>query len=459
MSSSSELEQPRGIDGSPSSRRAHPGVWTTALVVLVIVPLGLSVGVGQLAGEHGGMKWELGLGAGLVALSLLVATFALPSRLKVLTSHLGLENVLRAHRAIALLAVGFVLLHVALVLVSNPKRLRILDLRHAPPRVWAACIATLAVLLVVALAATRRRRRPRYEGWRLVHVVLGSTVLGASGLHILWLHGLVDRTLTRVWFAFLATLVVGLFGYRWLWRPLRSSRRSYVVEDVRVESPTAVNVAVRAQSHKGIAFQPGQFVWLKIGESPFVFEEHPFTIASSASDPARKEFTVKALGDFSELLRAMRPGRRVYLDGPHGRFTVDDTRGRGVVFIAGGVGITPMLSMIRTLADRHDRRKLLLVAGGRTIDELLHREEVDALRAEVDLTVVEVPHNPPEEWAGESGFVNAELLERYVPHIRHRRRHDYFICGPPPMVAAVLGALHELRVPDRRIHTELFDMV
>ncbi|MDQ1465282.1 MAG: hypothetical protein QOC73_2223 [Actinomycetota bacterium] len=440
-------------------RRAHPGVWIAALVALAVVPLGLSTLVGRLPGEHGGMAWELGLGAGIVALSILVAAFALPSRLRVFTTHLGIENVLRAHRALAVLAVAFVLLHLAFVVASDPKHLGILDLRHAPPRVWAASTATLALLLVVALAITRRRRRPRYEGWRLVHVVLATAVLLGVALHVLWLHNLVDRAVTAAWFAFLAAIVAALFGYRWFWRALRSWRHSYVVEEIRAESPTAVNVAVKAHKHEGLPFEPGQFFWLKIGESPFVFEEHPFTIASSAVEPSRKEFTIKALGDFSELLSGMRPGRRIYLDGPHGRFTVDGTHGRGVVFIAGGVGITPMLSMIRTLAHRGDRRKLLLVAGGRTIDELLHREEVEALRAEVDLSVVEVLDKPPEEWGGESGFVNAELLERYVPHIRHRRRHDYFLCGSPPMVTAVLAALHELGVPDRRIHTELFDMV
>jgi 3-phenylpropionate/trans-cinnamate dioxygenase ferredoxin reductase subunit len=192
-------------------RRAHPGVWIAALVALAVVPLGLSTLVGSLPGEQGGMAWELGLGAGIVALSILVAAFALPSRLRVFTTHLGLENVLRAHRALALLAVAFVLLHLGFVVASDPKHLGILDLRHAPPRVWAASTATLALLLVVGLASTRRRRRPRYEGWRLVHVVLATAVLLGAALHVLWLHNLVDRVvriplvLARI--AFVATLV------------------------------------------------------------------------------------------------------------------------------------------------------------------------------------------------------------------------------------------------------------
>ena len=126
---------------------------------------------------------------------------------------------------------------------------------------------------------------------------------------------------------------------------------------------------LHARGHQGVPFEAGQFAWLKFGGSPFVFEEHPFTIASTATEPWRKEFTIKALGDFTELMSAMRPGRRVYLDGPHGRFTFAHVAGGdGFVFLAGGVGITPMLSMLRTLAANHDPRPALLVVGGRTVD-------------------------------------------------------------------------------------------
>jgi predicted ferric reductase len=108
--------------------------------------------------------------------------------------------------------------------------------------------------------------------------------------------------------AFAATALL-IAGRRWLWLPVRSHRRSYVVEDVRPVSGNAVTVAVRAHEHGGLPFRAGQFAWPKIGASPFVFEEHPFTIASTAERPHIKEFTIKARGDFSELLIGPRPSR------------------------------------------------------------------------------------------------------------------------------------------------------
>lgn len=207
-------------------------------------------------------------------------------------------------------------------------------------------------------------------------------------------------------------------------------------------------------------FRPGQFAWLKLGESAFVFEEHPFTIASAATRPWRKEFTVKALGDFSEILAGIRPGRLVHLDGPHGAFTLDGVRCDGFVFVAGGVGITPMLSMLRTMADRRDRRPVLLVVAGRTADDLLHRADHEHLDERLDLRVVEILEEPPEQWDGEIGWLTRDVLDSALPGRRGRAHLDYFVCGPGPMVAAATRILEDdWGVADRRIHTELFDVV
>ena len=411
-------------------------------------------------GEQGGILRVASLATSLTAASLLIATSALPSRIKMITANLGVERLLRGHRLLALVVVGLVLAHVAFVLIRSDRGLGVLDLRTAPPRVWAASTATLALLLMVPLALTRRRRRPRYEGWRLVHVVLANVVLVGSALHVWLLHDLTQYGPAADWLAGLGLALAALSLYRWVWRPWRSHRARYVVEEVRSASASAVTVVLRPVGHRGIRFRPGQFAWLKIGQSACVFEEHPFTISSAATRPGRKEFTIKALGDFSELLAGMRPGRRVHLDGPHGAFTLDGLRSSGFVFIAGGVGITPMLSMLRTLADRRDRRPVVLVVAGRTADDLLHRADQEQLDDRLDLRLVEVLEEPPDDWEGEIGWLDERVLVNALPGRRSRAHLDYFICGPGPMVAASTQILQEeWEVPGQRIHTELFDVV
>ncbi|HET9118429.1 MAG TPA: hypothetical protein VFN75_10235, partial [Pseudonocardiaceae bacterium] len=131
----------------------------------------------------------------------------------------------------------------------------------------------------------------------------------------------------------------------------------------------------------------------------------------------------------------------------------------GLVMIAGGVGITPMMSMLRTLAHRRDQRphRLLVVAG--TVDELLFRGEIRQLQQRMDLTVVEVLRRPPPSWIGASGNIDERLLTELLPGKFRRNQLDYFLCGPHPMLIDVLTVLDRLDVPQPRIHTEQFDLV
>ncbi len=118
-----------------------------------------------------------------------------------------------------------------------------------------------------------------------------------------------------------------------------------------------------------------------------------------------------------------------------------------------------MLSMLRTLAARGDRRPVLLVVAGRTADELLHRADGEHLADALDLRVVEILEEPPEDWDGEVGRFTEETLERSLPRTRRHERIDVFICGPGPMVAAATRIVSDRGIPSARIHTELFDVV
>ena len=437
-------------------RRGVCLLWTVALVVLVVMPLVICWLVPP--DLRGVMEGEA-VSTGLVGFTLLVVGVVLMARIPSLLSSFGIERVLRAHRWVAVVAVALVLAHVVVVLVSDPRGLAILDLVHTTPAARAAITATVALLGIVALAVRRRRRQPRYEGWRLLHIVLSGAVLGGAWLHIWWLRHLGADLLFRGWLLLMGLVVVAVAGRRWLLGPVRARRRPYRVEEVVAVTDDAVTVAVTADQHDGIPFRPGQFAYLKVGRSPFVFEEHPFSMSSAATSPHRKEFTIKALGDFTELLSGLRPGRAVYLDGAYGAMTTDGLESsRGFVFIAGGIGITPMLSMLRTLAARGDRRRHQLYVAARSVGDLIQRSAVVELSQRLDLTVVDVLADPPADWTGERGRIGYELLDRRLPR-RSRRYLDYFLCGPPPMVLSVEEHLLGLAVSPRRIHTERFEVV
>ena len=141
---------------------------------------------------------------------------------------------------------------------------------------------------------------------------------------------------------------------------------------------------------------------------------------------------------------------------PTGTFGVDEyPDATGHVFVAGGIGIAPIMSMLRTLADRGDRRPLLLFYGNRVWDRVAFREELEALRQRLSLQVVHVLIEPPAEWPGEHGFVTREVLQRHLPP--NLRQLEYFICGPTPMTQAVERSLAALGIDSSRVHSEIFD--
>lgn len=441
-------------------RRLERVLWGTAFLAVLLAPVLLGLRTGG-----GSSLWsELSVGMGLLAVSFLVCAVVLPSRLRSLTRTFGIDGVLGLHRFVGLLVAVLVLLHIVLVVAADPVNTGLLDVVHAPRSARAANGATVALSGLIGLAVLRRRLRYRYEVWRWVHLALAGSVLVLTALHVWWLDHLVRDAAMRAWFVVLSLGVLGVLGYRWLWRPVFGARSEYVVREVRAETDTVSTVVLepRRDRHgvgrRALEFHPGQFAWLRLNPS-IRAQEHPFTIASSAYSGAWTEFTIRHRGDFTRTLRGLRPGSPVWVDGPHGAFSVDLKPSTGLVMIAGGVGITPMMSMLRTLAHRGDRRPHRLVMVARTVDELLFRAELQQLRQCLDLTVIELVRQPPAGWTGVTGTVDEALLTTLLPGKFRRDQLDYFLCGPPALVHDVLTVLDGLHVPRPRIHTEQFDLV
>jgi predicted ferric reductase len=166
--------------------------------------------------------------------------------------------------------------------------------------------------------------------------------------------------------------------------------------------------------------------------------------------------SIRDLGGFTSTIHQVPPGQRVYLDGPYGAFTSGNPTDMHVL-IAGGVGVTPMMSLIRTFADRGDERPVILLYGSKDWESITFREELEALKARLDLTIVHVLADPPADWTGEQGFITAEVLKRHLPP--PFAEHEYFICGPGVMMDAIERALGEMNVPLFKYHSERYSFV
>jgi len=271
----------------------------------------------------------------------------------------------------------------------------------------------------------------------------------------------VDYYVDSIWKQVLWSIMTAAFVWLLVWvrllRPLRIRRRPWTVERITSERDSTTVLTLRPAGHDGLRFEPGQFAWITVGRSPFSVTSHPFSFCSSAEMNGSVEVAIKAAGDFTASVATVEPGTEVYLDGPHGVFSIDQYEGAGFCLIAGGVGIAPALSMLETLADRGDVRPVVLFAGNREWDSIILRERIDELTARLNVQVVHVLEQPPPDWAGETGYLDADILARHLP--AGFRRFQFFACGPTPMLAAVETALVRIGAPADRIHTERFDWV
>ena len=426
--------------------------WLSLYLFVVLAPLLLMLAPPLPTGRS---FWvELSVALGFVGLTQIGIQFVLIARFQPLTYPYGIDVVLKYHRQIAVVALVFVLIHPVLILIEHPSRVALLNPFGGT---YASKLGLASVLLLLAITITsvwREALRLRYETWRLLHTLLGVLALVCAQVHVS-LAGLYVNTPWKqaIWIVS-SVAMVSLILYLRLLKPWLQKRRPWRVTGVRQEGGETVNIDIEAVDHEGFRFHPGQFAWIKVGDTPYTLEEHPYSFASSAEESTRLSFGVKALGDFSERLQGIEPGTTVYVDGPHGAFSVDRGQAPGYVFIAGGVGITPMMSFLHTLADRGDPRPILLIYSTNEEEELAYSDEIEKLKERLDLETVFVLEEPPHDWAAEEGRVTGELLDRRLPKERFTRR--FFICGPGPMMAAVQEELLKDGVPQSHIHLEKF---
>jgi len=205
-------------------------------------------------------------------------------------------------------------------------------------------------------------------------------------------------------------------------------------------------------------FLPGQFLQIEVSMKDETKAKRSYTIASSPTQRAYVELTIKreTQGAVSRHLHDnVTTGDRVQIAGPFGRFTFTGSDAESIVLIAGGVGITPMMSVLRFLTDTAWPGEIFFVYAARSTDEFVFRGEIVQLeRRHPNLSVfASMERSPGTVWHGAKGHLTRELLESAVPKIVGRRVH---LCGPPPMMAAMREILIQIGVPEAQIFSEAF---
>lgn len=428
--------------------------WILLYLVFALSPLVVALGVGTPPGN--GFGWDLAVALGIGALGLMVAMWLLTARFRRAAAPFGIDVIFYFHRQIGIAIMAVALLHPLLLLWLEPALWHYLK-PAGPAAMHAGLGALIALILLVVSSVARKTLHLRYDWWRKIHALLAISALALSVVHVAGIHYYFSAPAMRLLLILLSLFLVALVIYLRVVRPAQSRRRPYRVDSVTPERGRAWTLNLSPIGHKGFEFQPGQFAWLTIGHSPWAMQEHPFSLVSSAQHPEHIAFTIKALGDFTASINAITPTQTAYVDGPYGAFSPDRDEAAGLVLVGGGIGIAPLMCMLRTLADRNDRRPITLIYAYRDIDGLTFREELDNLSERLQLRTNIVLRDPPADWSGEQGMLTPEMFVRLLP--ADCRLCQYYVCGPQPMLAVVETALRKAGVSLRRMHFEIFDFV
>jgi len=405
-----------------------------------------------------GFAWDFSVGLGFGALALAALQFALTGRLRWLTHPFGADIVYLFHRYLSWAALALMLAHFGIFYIWHQPALGVLNPLRADWELTAGRLALLCFGLLVVTSQFRERLHLKYERWRVLHLSLAIIGISAAVAHVLGVGRFTADPGTRaLWLGVTLGWVLVLAWTR-LAAPWMQRANPWRVVANRDEGG-GVRTLELAPTGKGLRhWKPGQFAWLAVERSPFSLKEHPFTISTAPERGPNLAFSIKALGDDTARLVAVRPGARAFVDGPYGAFSVDRAADApGFVMIAGGVGITPILSNLHALQSRRDPRPVVLIYANSAEDDIAFRTELEAMRADLDLTLVMVLEDPPDGWQGETGRIDRALLARCLP--QSSRHWPHMLCGPAPMTTAVRQALRELGVASRHIDAEIFDLV
>ncbi|AXG81244.1 ferredoxin reductase family protein [Streptomyces paludis] len=458
-----------GTDGSarpgrrrvplPSSRprslvpmAAHGLIWGGAAGVLALWWADTEAVVGAA-----GWLTDAGRITGLLAGYACAVLVALMARVPLLDHSIGSDRLARWHAMGGRYTISLVVAHVVLIIwgysltthtgVVEQTTTFVLDY----PDMLKATAAFLLLLGTAFVSARAARRRLRYETWHYLHFATylavflaffhqlsnGADFVGNEAAQLAWYGLYLGVAALIIWYRFLA--------------PVRYNLRHRLrVAEVVPEAPGVVSVHLAGERLGELGALPGQFFRWRFLAPGLWASANPYSLSAPPRDGLLR-ITVKDSGDHSGALARLRPGTRVWAEGPYGAFTGARRRSPKVLLLAGGVGITPLRALFETLPG-----EVTLIHRARRAEDLALRGELDAIAAARGATVHYFLSESAGRAAGQDAFepLTADGLSRLVPGLA---AHEVYLCGPRGMTDAAKRALAEAGVPRHHIHHESFE--
>lgn len=439
----------------------RPGRRSPAVVVLALGWAGAAAMIAlwwqNTTSVVGPADWLIGAGriAGLLTGYCCALLIGLMARIPALEQGVGSDRVARWHAMAGRYTVCLLVAHITLILWGYAVQAHTGVLGESwtvattYPDMLKGAIGGVLLLVVGAVSVRMVRRKVRYEVWYYLHLLTYLAVFLAFwhqlALGADFAGGTVARTL---WYALYTGVAAAALWYRVLVPQRLNLRHRLRVSSVVREAPGVVSVIVRGRRLPELAVRPGQFLRWRFLAPGLWWTASPYSL-SAAPRPDLLRITVKGVGDHSAALAGLRPGTRIWAEGPYGALTERRRTRQKVLLVAGGVGVTPLRALFESLPARPG--DLTLVYRARTEADLALRGELEAI-ARARGARLHFAVNGPD---GRRPLFTADVLRSALPDIA---AHDVFLCGPPGMARASYEALRAAGVPARHIHHESFEL-
>jgi predicted ferric reductase len=392
---------------------------------------------------------SLGQIFGLVGISLFSLVLILSARLKIFDRYFGgLGRVYKFHHNLGIAAFIFILLHplilsLRLLFVSKESFIDFIfsfdDL--------GIILGKLGVLgLVILMALTLYFRKVlKYQIWKLSHKFMGLIFI-AGGIHMfISSSDFSSNPLLLSYMILIFALGVGAYLYRTVFYLISAKRFIYKVSKINFVGENVLEITM-SPVDKIMNYNPGQFIFVSFDNKEVGKEPHPFSLISNPKD-REIQIAVKSLGDYTGRLSKLKIGDLAKIEGPFGVFDYKKSENKYQIWIAGGIGITPFLSMARSID--WNEYKVDFYYSFKTKSDGVYLDELEKI-AKNNKNLSLFP------WVSEkNGFLSAGIVKNLSNGLLGK---DIFICGPASMMKALIEGFLKEKVPLKNIHTEEFSI-
>nr|WP_319394985.1 ferric reductase-like transmembrane domain-containing protein [uncultured Desulfobacter sp.] len=387
---------------------------------------------------------------GILAALLLLFQLLLTSRLKVINRFFALDSMAIQHKFNGMAVVALLTFHVFLILVPEGLDNLPIGAEFWPEMVGAALYFSMLGLTLASLF--RDRMGMPHHIWLRLHKIVGFITVIFVIAHVRFVSESFKTGPPEFAIYGLSALFL-MFGVRRLVLFLFPPWHFAVVSNEAL-NPTIHHITLAKTTSRPFDFLPGQFAFLRLDHPLTGAQAHPFSLSSSPYSTGEITFSIRSSGDWTRKIGSIPAGTKAYVDGPYGQFShLHAHNAPAIILIAGGIGITPMLSMLQYMAQTNEQRPVHLVWSCRNLRDLVFQEILDEI-------VENLPRGKVNYHLTQGPAGRGRLASKHLDALlgEYPRNSAIYLCGPPFMTSAILRHLKAAGFFKRNIHFEFFTL-